>query len=90
MKQVFTHEPSDALAINPIAHGEVLVQLPNLNRNTEERIAVIGLGYVGLPLGVELADRYETVIGFDVSAKRVAELQQHTDTHLARDILAFM
>ena len=37
------------------------------------RIAVIGLGYVGLPLAVELGRRH-AVLGFDISRKRVAEL----------------
>ncbi|GFM38188.1 nucleotide sugar dehydrogenase [Desulfovibrio psychrotolerans] len=36
-------------------------------------VAVIGLGYVGLPLAVALSDHFET-IGFDISASRVAEL----------------
>ena len=38
-----------------------------------ERVAVIGLGYVGLPLAVALARRMPTV-GFDIDAGRVAEL----------------
>ena len=37
------------------------------------RIAVIGLGYVGLPLAAALARHYD-VVGFDISASRVAEL----------------
>ncbi len=37
------------------------------------RIAVIGLGYVGLPLCVEFARKYSTV-GFDISQRRVDEL----------------
>jgi len=37
------------------------------------KIAVIGLGYVGLPLAVEFASKFE-VIGFDISTKRVAGL----------------
>ena len=41
-------------------------------------VAVVGLGYVGLPLAAALA-RHLKVIGFDISAKRVAELQQGTD-----------
>lgn len=41
-------------------------------------IAVIGLGYVGLPLAVEFGKKIKTV-GFDVNAKRVAELQQGQD-----------
>ena len=42
------------------------------------RIAVIGLGYVGLPLAVYMA-RYFPVVGFDIDAGRVAELQQGFD-----------
>ncbi|HVO14695.1 MAG TPA: nucleotide sugar dehydrogenase [Alphaproteobacteria bacterium] len=42
------------------------------------RIAVIGLGYVGLPLAVALARRYE-VVGFDVSGRRIAALRDGID-----------
>lgn len=41
-------------------------------------IAVIGLGYVGLPLAVGLAKSFP-VIGFDINAQRVAELQAGRD-----------
>ena len=41
-------------------------------------IAVIGLGYVGLPLAVEFAKRYPT-IGFDINSKRVEELKDSHD-----------
>lgn len=44
-------------------------------------IAVIGLGYVGLPLAVAFAEAHD-VIGFDVSARRVAELQAGHDRTL--------
>src|SRR3712207_7022198 len=37
------------------------------------RIAVIGLGYVGLPLAVALARRFST-IGFDIDENRIADL----------------
>ncbi|MCL1939165.1 MAG: nucleotide sugar dehydrogenase [Desulfovibrionaceae bacterium] len=43
-----------------------------------ERIAVVGLGYVGLPLAVALA-RHFPVTGFDISAERVAELRLGRD-----------
>ena len=36
----------------------------------EEKLAVIGLGYVGLPIAVEFA-KYVQVIGFDISEKRI-------------------
>ena len=42
------------------------------------RIVVIGLGYVGLPLAVALARKFET-IGFDIDGGRIAELQQFHD-----------
>lgn len=41
-------------------------------------IAVIGLGYVGLPLAVALARHFD-VIGFDIDQKRIAELRDHHD-----------
>jgi UDP-N-acetyl-D-galactosamine dehydrogenase len=42
------------------------------------RIAVIGLGYVGLPLAVALARHFETV-GFDIDSDRVAQLARGHD-----------
>lgn len=42
------------------------------------RIAVIGLGYVGLPLAVELARHFPTT-GFDIDAGRIAELRDGHD-----------
>lgn len=47
----------------------------NLENKT---IAIIGLGYVGLPLAVEFG-RVRPVIGFDINAQRVAELQGGKD-----------
>jgi UDP-N-acetyl-D-galactosamine dehydrogenase len=46
--------------------------------NKTPKIAVIGLGYVGLPLAVGIARHFPTV-GFDISAPRVAELHQGFD-----------
>lgn len=43
------------------------------------RIAVIGLGYVGLPLAAALGQRFDT-LGFDVKAARVAELRAGADS----------
>lgn len=45
----------------------------------QARIAVIGLGYVGLPLAVEFGKKYETV-GFDIKASRVEELKGGVDS----------
>lgn len=47
----------------------------------EVKIAVIGLGYVGLPLAVEFSKKYP-VIGFDINQKRVVELVSGHDTTL--------
>ncbi len=47
-----------------------------------EKIAVIGLGYVGLPVAVALGKVFDGVIGFDINADRVSELTQgHDRTH---------
>lgn len=45
------------------------------------KIAVIGLGYVGLPLAVEFGKKYMTV-GFDINQGRVDELNNGTDSTL--------
>ena len=47
-------------------------------RGRKTAIAVIGLGYVGLPLAVALAKKFK-VIGFDISRERVADLKRHRD-----------
>ncbi len=46
--------------------------------NSDVVVAVIGLGYVGLPLAVAFARRYRT-IGFDLSAKKIAAYKQCHD-----------
>jgi UDP-N-acetyl-D-galactosamine dehydrogenase len=43
-----------------------------------KKIAIIGLGYVGLPLAVEFG-KHRPVVGFDINGKRVAELQSGHD-----------
>ncbi len=44
----------------------------------QPRIAVIGLGYVGLPLAVAFAKKYK-VLGFDIDASRISALKSGTD-----------
>ena len=48
------------------------------------KIAVIGLGYVGLPLARLFATKY-AVVGFDINTKRVAEIMSGTDATLEVD-----
>jgi UDP-N-acetyl-D-galactosamine dehydrogenase len=45
---------------------------------TERTVGVVGLGYVGLPVAVAMADRFRT-IGFDINQKRIAELRAGHD-----------
>ena len=46
-----------------------------------DKITVVGLGYVGLPLAVEFAKKY-LVVGYDINSQRVIELQQGKDKTL--------
>lgn len=48
---------------------------------TAKKIAVIGLGYVGLPLAVEFGKKRE-VVGFDINEARIGELRSGTDSTL--------
>jgi UDP-N-acetyl-D-galactosamine dehydrogenase len=48
---------------------------------SNKKIAILGLGYVGLPLAVEFG-KIRPVLGFDINAKRVSELQSGRDRTL--------
>ena len=48
---------------------------------TEKKLAIIGLGYVGLPLAVEFGKKYQT-LGFDINQSRITELKNGTDSTL--------
>ena len=50
----------------------------------DKKIAIIGLGYVGLPLAVEFGKKFDT-IGFDINESRIQELKQGKDTTLEVD-----
>jgi len=52
---------------------------------TQIKIAVIGLGYVGLPLAVEFGKR-RPVLGFDVKSERISELRAGHDNTLEVDV----
>ncbi len=49
--------------------------------NKDLRIAVIGLGYVGLPLAVEFSHKRE-ILGFDINEARISELKNGVDSTL--------
>ena len=50
----------------------------------KDKIAIIGLGYVGLPLARLFATKYQ-VVGFDINAERIAELRAGIDSTLEVD-----
>lgn len=50
-------------------------------KTTHDKICIVGLGYVGLPLAVEFAQKYQT-IGFDISEQRISELKGGHDKTL--------
>jgi UDP-N-acetyl-D-glucosamine/UDP-N-acetyl-D-galactosamine dehydrogenase len=56
------------------------MSLYNAIKNKAEKIAVVGLGYVGLPLAVAFGKNVHT-IGFDLNKKRVEELKKHIDVN---------
>jgi UDP-N-acetyl-D-galactosamine dehydrogenase len=58
-------------SIDPLAFLEDL-------RTRRTAVAVIGLGYVGLPLAVALAKKFR-VVGFDISRDRIADLKRRRD-----------
>ena len=52
---------------------------------TDLKIAVVGLGYVGLPLAIEFGKKYN-VLGFDINKTRIEELQRGVDHTLEADL----
>lgn len=52
---------------------------------TEKRIAIIGLGYVGLPLAIEFGKKY-FVMGFDINQDRITELNKGEDRTKEADL----
>jgi UDP-N-acetyl-D-galactosamine dehydrogenase len=57
-------------------------------QSKETSIAVIGLGYVGLPIALEFA-RHFRVIGFDINAERIADMRRSVDPSRELDADAF-
>ncbi|MGB0882043.1 MAG: nucleotide sugar dehydrogenase [Vicingaceae bacterium] len=60
----------------------------NQLKNKETKIAVIGLGYVGLPIALEFA-KTMSVIGFDINEKRVDMMKNNIDPSEELDASAF-
>ncbi|MBT7558020.1 Vi polysaccharide biosynthesis UDP-N-acetylglucosamine C-6 dehydrogenase TviB [Candidatus Woesearchaeota archaeon] len=52
-----------------------------MDNMSDKKIALIGLGYVGLPLAVEFGKKIDT-IGFDINESRIQELKQGNDSTL--------
>ncbi len=57
-------------------------------KNKKKQVAVVGLGYVGLPLALALAKKYR-VLGFDISEPRVSLMRQGKDPSAELDAKAF-
>ena len=71
-----------ALRVRKVERPEAPLRLVLDNVKTKamfENIAVVGLGYVGLPLAVCLAEQFDKVAGFDISDQRVAEISHGYD-----------
>ena len=56
--------------------------------NKTETIAIVGLGYVGLPVALAFASKYERVIGFDINRSRIDELKSGHDRTSETDAAA--
>ena len=54
------------------------MEITEFTKGNKEKIAIIGLGYVGLPLAV-LLDQKFNVIGFDINPQRIKELKEGYD-----------
>lgn len=52
-----------------------------MNLKNNKKIAIVGLGYVGLPLAVEFGKQFDT-LGFDINTQRVAQLRSGQDRTL--------
>ena len=70
------------------AHARVKPVSLNAIRSKRSAISVVGLGYVGLPLALELAKKFR-VIGFDISAPRVQMMQNRQDPSEELEASAF-
>lgn len=67
-----------------------------MKSSTKEVIAVVGLGYVGLPIVVAFAEKGRNVIGFDISERKVKKLKngidennEHTKEEISSKLIQF-
>ena len=74
MEKSYRRGPAAVLRTRELQHNSV-IPLAHLD---DARLAVVGLGYVGLPLAVEFG-KVRPVIGFDVSADRIEALRAGVD-----------
>ncbi|MEZ5561381.1 MAG: Vi polysaccharide biosynthesis UDP-N-acetylglucosamine C-6 dehydrogenase TviB [Gammaproteobacteria bacterium] len=58
--------------------------MTSFRKTADARVAIVGLGYVGLPLAVEFGKHLDT-LGFDIDAERIAELKAGNDRTLETD-----
>jgi UDP-N-acetyl-D-glucosamine/UDP-N-acetyl-D-galactosamine dehydrogenase len=65
--------PKNQTSYKPCVYLQIILKKLTSSMFKNTKIAVIGLGYVGLPLAVEFGKKY-SVLGFDINKKRVEEL----------------
>ena len=58
--------------------------MTSFKKTADAKVAIVGLGYVGLPLAVEFGKHLDT-LGFDIDAARIAELKAGIDRTLETD-----
>src|SRR5262252_7702015 len=70
-----TFAPDDQESAAPFHHLQMIKnELIQLIENQSASVGIIGLGYVGLPLAAEFANRGFKATGFEVDEKKVAEI----------------
>jgi UDP-N-acetyl-D-glucosamine dehydrogenase len=75
----FSHRPGGSAQSSPVPEDWAVEPLAG------RTIAIVGLGYVGLPTALSLADRGASVIGFDVSEARLSAIKANQVDLLDRD-----
>src|SRR5580698_6214717 len=59
--------------------GLLDARLPLRHASMNERIGVVGLGYVGLPVALAFARKFANTVGFDIDARKIDELRRGHD-----------